>query len=367
VKKYQPFLLKISAVILGGVFFSFLQLAQRESIADALLIGFFYSILLYFIISLVQKHVIIKITAFTSAQKWLLKTFIYTIAISFTYLAGLLFQTFLYYPYESIQEILTDKIWQGLIAFISSPLRLEVPGNIISGEVRSMIFIFFAMIILIAIVSVIASFIELRWREMKQKQAIDKAELTALRAQIEPHFLFNSLNTIVSLIKNDAQKAEDMLIHLSDILHYMFQNSGKEIIELKSEIAFTKKYLNLMHERFDKNLKHNWSQNIESYDLKVPVFLLQPIIENALRHGWHDRKNQLKIEIELLEFEHYISIKISDDGIGIHPQVLRQLPKHDHALGNIADRLNLLYKKKNLMQISSIFEKGTTIEIKILK
>jgi LytS/YehU family sensor histidine kinase len=322
---------------------------------------------LYFIILLVQKFVINKITTFSSAQQWLLKTFTYTIAISFTYLAGLIFQTLLFYPYETLQEILTDKIWQGLIAFISSPLRLELPTHIISGEVRSMIFIFFAMIILIGIISVIASFIELRWREMKQKQAIDKAELTALRAQIEPHFLFNSLNTIASLIKSDAQKAEDLLINLSDIMHYMFQNSGREVIELQSEILFTKKYVNLMQERFEKRLKIRWSEHIDSYDLKVLVFMLQPIIENTIRHGWHETKKQLKIEVDLFEFEKHIQVKISDDGIGIHPQVLRQLPKPDHALGNISERLNLLFKKKNLMQISSIFNKGTTVEIKIPK
>jgi len=239
--------------------------------------------------------------------------------------------------------------------------------NIISGEIRSMIFVFLAMIILIGIVSVIASFIELRWREMKQKQAIDRAELTALRAQIEPHFLFNSLNTIASLIKSDAQKAEDMLLNLSDILHYMFQNSGKEVIELQSEIVFTRKYLHLMQERFGKRLKIQWSENITSCDLKVPVFIVQPIIENAIRHGWPENKDQLKIQVNLIEYEKLIEVKISDDGIGIHPQILSLLPKPNHALGNISERLNLLFKRKNLMQISSKFGEGTSVEIKIPK
>ena len=366
-KKYQPLLVKISAVILGGVFFSFLQLALRDSISEAFLIGFFYAILLSLILSLVQKFVISKLSAFSPAQQWLLKTFIYAIAISFTYLAGLLFQTFLLYPYEALQKILSDKIWEGLISFLSSPLRLEVLDNIISGEVRSMIFIFFAMIILIGTISIIAGYIELRWRAIQQKQAVDQAELTALRAQIEPHFLFNSLNTIASLMKSDIQKAEEIIIYLSDILRYMFQNSGKEIIDLESEITFTKKYMNLLQERFDTNLSLKWTQNIKSYDLKVPVFILQPLIENAVRHGWDESKKQLRIEVDLNESAKQISIKLSDDGKGIHSQVLRQLPKPDHALGNIYERLFLLYKKKNLMQISSIFGKGTTVEIIIPK
>jgi LytS/YehU family sensor histidine kinase len=82
----------------------------------------------------------------------------------------------------------------------------------------------------------------MRWQQNRQQQAVDKAELTALKAQIEPHFLFNSLNTIASEIKNDPDNAEQLILKLSDILRYLFDNSSRELISIEEEISFLKKY-----------------------------------------------------------------------------------------------------------------------------
>jgi signal transduction histidine kinase len=366
-KKYHPLILKFSAVILGGAFFSFLQLTQTQSVLDAVLIGFFYALMLYLVISIIQKFVTSKLSAFSAGQQWLLKTLIYTIAISFCYLAGLVFQIIIVNPIESIQDIITDKIWQGAVALVSSPFRLGVPDDLFSAEFRGLIIIFFALFFLIAIVSIVASFIEMHWQEVKQKQAIERAELTALRAQIEPHFLFNSLNTIVSIIKSDAQKAEDLLIQLSDILHYMFQNSGKAFIELEAEVLFSSNYINLMQARYGSNLVVNWHQNTKRTDQKVPVFLIQPVIENSIRHAWQNKKKKLIIDLKITEYEDQTTVTIKDNGIGIHPEALKKLPNPQHALGNISERLNLLFMGKDLLHISSIPGKGTSIKIKIPK
>jgi len=366
-KKYYPIILRIGAVVLGGAFFSILQLTQTQSIMDALLIGFIYAVILYIVITVIKNFVISKLTPFTVGQQWLLKTFIYTIAISFSYLTGLLFQTIILTPIDSLKEIISDKIWQGFVALVSSPFRLQVPNDIISAELRGLIIIFFSIFFLIAMVSVVASFIEMRWQEMKQKQAIEKAELTALRAQIEPHFLFNSLNTIVSIIKKDTQKAEDLIIQLSDILNYMFENSGKETVKLESEILFSKNYISLMQARYDNKLIVKWYEDKKTGNHKVPVFVLQPILENIFRHAWHDRNEQLVIEIKVHDSEEHVTVTISDNGIGIRPEILNKIPDPDHALGNISERLFLLFAQKDLIQISSSVGSGTSVMIKIPK
>jgi LytS/YehU family sensor histidine kinase len=302
---------------------------------------------------------------FSVTQQWFLRAFLYTISISVAYLIGLVFQTIILLPFESLKEILVQHLWKGLVFIVSLPFSGEVSEPLLTPQSRSVLISFFAMMFLIGLVSMIGSYVEIRWRENRQRQAVERAELSALRAQIEPHFLFNSLNTIATLIRKNPLQAEKVLLQLSDILRYLFRNSSRESIEIQQEINFTQKYISLLKARFEDKLQVEWDQSLRHEAQRVPGLILQPVIENAVSHAWPDNKAPLKLSVNVTETEREVKIVIVDNGSGISPGKLKQLPLPGHALENISDRLYLMFQKKDLLKITSREGGGTTVEITI--
>ena len=362
-KKSNLLILQLLSIIVIGGFLSFLFLTITDSTTDALLIGYFYAIIIVVILSIVQNTVIKKLNVFNPVQQWTLRSFIYTISISTAYLIGLLFQSAILEPKGSFTEFIGEKFWASFVSFISSPLDLEIANSLFKEEYRIALIPFFAVIILIGLVSLIGSYVEMRWQQNRQQQAVNKAELTALKAQIEPHFLFNSLNTIASEIRNAPDKAEQLLIKLSDILRYLFDNSSRETIRIEEEISFLKKYTDLLQARFDKKIKIIWDNSLKNRNVEIPVLLLQPLVENSIRHGWKENGEPLIINISIEEDDPGIVFIVKDNGQGIEPGISQKLPVPGHALANIKERLYLNYNKENLLDIKSDYGQGTTVSI----
>ena len=366
-KNFRKLLWGAGAVFLGGAFLSFVFSAKTADLHQAVLIGYFYALCLGMAIWLVQRLIISRLTVFPTTQQWLLKTLIYTIAISAAYLSGLVFQTILLLPGESLSDILIEHLWKGLIYVASLPFSRESAESVFSPQSRGVLISFFAVMFLIGLVSLVGSFVELRWQENRRRQAIERAELTALRAQIEPHFLFNSLNTIASLIRKDPAQAEKALLQLSDILRFLFQNASQESIDIQQEITFTRKYISLLQSRFQQQLQVEWQQSVQNETQQVPALIIQPIIENAVRHGWPANGTPLKLTVSICETEKEIRIEVADNGAGIPAEKLKLLPLPGHALENITERLHLLFKQKDLLKITSQQGEGTTVEITLPK
>jgi len=352
-------------IVLGG-FLSFIYLAQTTSASRAFLIGFFNAFLFVVVISAVQKFIISKLQVFNLVQQWTIRTFIYIISLSAVYISGLLFKSAVLAPDFSWRSLIGEKLWSGFVTFISSPFDLEFTDTATREEFRALLIPFFAVIILIGLVSLIGSYIDLRWQQSKQNLIQERAELTALRAQIEPHFLFNSLNTIASQINRDAKKAEQLILMLSDILRHMFDSSSKEMISLDKEIIFIKKYAALMQARFDPRLKFSWRISCQDKQVKIPALLLQPLVENAVRHGWKCDTDRLLVSIHIEESDNgHLCMTVKDNGEGVDALRLSQLPVSGHSLANIYARLRLLYNKNDLIRISSEAGKGTTVRIQL--
>jgi signal transduction histidine kinase len=366
-KKYNiPHLyIGLVLIIVIGIFLSFVYLAQANSAARALLIGFFNATLLVLVLAGVQKFFISRLQVFSPVQQWTIRTFIYLISLSAVYITGLLFKAAILAPDLSWQSLIGERLWSGFVTFISSPLDLEFADTSTKEEFRALLIPFFAVIILIGLVSLTGSYIAMRWQQNKQHLMQERAELTALRTQIEPHFLFNSLNTIASQISTDPKKAEALILMLSDILRHIFETSSKEMIGLEEEIAFLKKYCSLMLARFDTRLQIDWQINCSDRQVKIPALLLQPLIENALRHGWKKNDETLRIKITIGNKDGFLSMTVSDNGQGIEAKRLKQLPLAGHALANINARLQLLYNKKDLIQFISDPLNGTDVTINI--
>jgi hypothetical protein len=354
-------LLKLGAVVTGGALLSLVYLVSKTPVSQALLMGYFNVITFALTLWLLQRLLLSKLSVFTIGQQWILKAFIYTILACFVFLLGLLFQYVILTPFSTVEPMITDKLWNGLFLFLAKPMRPDISAVIRADEIRTVIIPFFVLMFLFGLGGLLGSYIEIKWQGDKHARISQKAQLTALQAQVEPHFLFNTLNTIAAAIRKDPQQAENLVLKLSDLFRYIFENSGKETTELEREITFAREYAELLKARYGDLLQLHWQQNLRSLKQKVPVFLIQPILENSIRHGWSAQRKYLAITVDMQEDDQNIVIEIKDDGAGMRSGLINQVSKGRNALGNIAERLQLLYKNRGRMDIISGVAAGTTV------
>lgn len=156
-------------------------------------------------------------------------------------------------------------------------------------------------------------------RESRLEADLARAQLDALRLEIEPHFLFNTLNSIASLIRTDASdRALSMLLGLSELMRSTLHDSGPTTA-LEAELAFVRKYVELQRVRFADRLQVKYTVEAAAEQCEVPTFLLQPLVENAFRHGIARRPGACTLEISASLDADRLHIHIRDDGAGLPP------------------------------------------------
>lgn len=364
--KNRPISLYIGgASILYGILIFLYVYRKDHEFLGSFLTSLVFSIVLFIVLLILHTKTINKLKVFSGFTSVFLQSFLYVLSLSFSLLSAFVFYTLFSTSKEQFVSFLIQGILRSFLYIITLPFSDGNFVETINPDLQGIILTFFIMIFLIGIVSILSSYIEVRWKEVRQNQLITSAELKALQAQIEPHFLFNSLNTIVSIVKSDPEKAEDLIIRLSDLLHHIFSATNRSKSTIREEINFTKNYMILMQERFSNKLHVEWIENVKTDDLMIPALICQPIIENAIKHGWQDKSINYKIIIEIFETPNKIICKFIDNGAGIQPNKLKLLPEKGHALDNLNERLFLEYHEKGLLKIESQLGIGTTIHLTI--
>ncbi|MCU1264693.1 MAG: hypothetical protein JWM21_1011 [Acidobacteria bacterium] len=161
-------------------------------------------------------------------------------------------------------------------------------------------------------------FREREFRAAQLEAQLVQAQLQTLKMQLQPHFLFNTLNGIAGLVRDSRNKAAvDMLVGLSDLLRYTLENAGKQEVPLKEELEFLELYLDIQQMRFSDRLKVEMHVSPETLDALVPNLILQPLVENAIRHGISRRMAAGTISIRAERDDGLLSITINDDGPGL--------------------------------------------------
>jgi signal transduction histidine kinase len=153
--------------------------------------------------------------------------------------------------------------------------------------------------------------------EGELRQAALKSELSAIKAQLNPHFLYNVFNTINASLPPENENTRNMIAQLSDLFRYQLQASQSELVPLRDELEFVKKYLDLEKARFDERLDIDINVPEELLDEMVPPMLLQPLVENSVKHGLASLIDGGSITITIKKSEGKLKFEISDTGIGI--------------------------------------------------
>ncbi|WP_428911687.1 LytS/YhcK type 5TM receptor domain-containing protein [Niallia sp. Krafla_26] len=206
-------------------------------------------------------------------------------------------------------------------------------------------------------------------------QLAKEAEIKALQAQMNPHFLFNSLNTIVSLIRTNPMKARKLLVSLSHFLRQNVTSTTVTVTTVEQELKHLKAFLDIAETRFQDRLYVHYKIDDTTLHAKIPPFTLQPIVENAMKHGLKNKKTDCHITITIQSKENHISVSVSDNGIGITSERLDEIGKGitdsesgtGLALYNINQRLCKMYGKDAALMIDSIYREGTNVHFTIPK
>lgn len=194
---------------------------------------------------------------------------------------------------------------------------------------------------------------------------ISDLKIAAIQARMSPHFIFNSLNTIkYFLLIQKIDKAESTLDNFSMLLRKFLNYSDSQFIELKEELNLLNLYVKIEQERFNNSFEfHVQTENIESTD-KIPTMLIQPFIENAIKHGISNINRTGKINLKIIKMSNALSIEITDNGIGF---IKKDKSNYSSKGINLVEgKINVLREKYNLqtsLEIESIKSKGTNIKI----
>ena len=197
-------------------------------------------------------------------------------------------------------------------------------------------------------------------RTLSLEASLAKARLEALRAQLQPHFLFNSLNAIAELVHVNPEAADDMLAALSDLLRLTLETSAEQELPLRRELEFAERYLAIERVRFGKRLRTSIDASREVQAALVPAFLLQPLIENAIRHGLEPKQLEGVITVGAKRVGENLQLQVKDNGVGLHEHE----PLHKGiGLANVRARLQALYNGAAKLELRD--SGGVTAEITI--
>jgi two-component system LytT family sensor kinase len=206
----------------------------------------------------------------------------------------------------------------------------------------------------------------------RSRTRLIEAEIRALRAQISPHFIFNSLAAIASFVRTDPEQARELLLEFADFTRYSFRRHG-EFTQLADELRSIEQYLALAGARFGDRLKVTLQVAPEVLPVTLPFLCLQPLVENAVKHGLEDSRNTCRVTIAAQDAGAEAMVTVEDDGVGMDPDTLRAILAGERTtssgigLSNVDERLRQVYGDDYGLVIETAVGAGMKITVRIPK
>ncbi|WP_128977589.1 sensor histidine kinase [Streptomyces roseicoloratus] len=206
----------------------------------------------------------------------------------------------------------------------------------------------------------------------RARSSLIEAEIRALRAQISPHFIYNSLAAIASFVRTDPERARELLLEFADFTRYSFRRHG-EFTTLAEELNSIEQYLELVRARFGRRLQVTLQIAPEVLPVALPFLCLQPLVENAVKHGLEDSVERSLITIVAVDEGAVARVSIEDNGVGMEPGRLRRIlngeggPTTGIGLRNVDERLRQVYGENEGLVIETAVGAGMKITLRIPK
>jgi len=200
-------------------------------------------------------------------------------------------------------------------------------------------------------------------KEAQLETRLVEARLRTLEAELHPHFLFNTLHAISSLVHTNPDSADRMISRLSDLLRLTFDRSGSPGVSLQEELEFLQKYLEIEQTRFQDRLSVRYEIDPDTLDAEVPRLILQPLVENAIKHGLSPQTGQGLVKISSSRHDDSLWLEVSDNGVGLTAGARARL-RSGVGLSNTRDRLECLYGPAHRIEFSDDI-KGLAVRLQI--
>lgn len=228
---------------------------------------------------------------------------------------------------------------------------------------------FWLYLIIVLSFSVVAYLRQYREKELEAAnlhRLTQEMQLSTLKSQLNPHFLFNALNSISSLVSTSPELTRSSIQKLSQLLRALLKNSESEFYTLEQELDFIQNYLELEKLRFQDKLTYSISvaKNVRK-DSLIPILLLQPIIENSIKHGLKNKLENANISVEISGQNSVLKFRVEDNGAGILTNPIYDERNHGIGLKNLKNRLNILFGDFAKLAIKNVSSGGCLIEINI--
>ncbi len=266
----------------------------------------------------------------------------------------------------------------GLACGADCPIRVAVGSAVVDGDVVVGALVAYARdssAMLVRAVEEVAHWVsgqvELASAD-EQRTRLIEAELRALRAQISPHFVYNSLTAVASFTRTDPERARELLLEFADFSRYALRRGG-EFTTLSDELRNTERYLVLEQARFGDRLRVSLRVAPEVLPIAVPFLVLQPLVENAVRHGLEGHDKPVRVSIEAADEGTDAAITIEDDGAGADPDVIRTalerggLSGGSIGLGNVDARMRQVYGDAFGLVVETAVGAGTKVSFRVPK
>jgi two-component sensor histidine kinase len=248
--------------------------------------------------------------------------------------------------------------WPVVVTGYGSALRAQFESQFATD-----VLVFAMLVVLGRTVAVSDRARRLALRESRLEAELARAHLEALRLEIQPHFLFNTLNSIAALIRMQANdKALEMLLGLGNLMRATLDRPAEQVTTLTDEVEFVRQYLSLQSARFGDRLEVRFSIDPGCLALQVPTFLLQPLVENALRHGISRKAGRSRLDVTAAIDADGLRVNVRDDGVGLAPGF--DLDRDaGTGLRNIRVRLQQLYGADASVSMASPASGGAVVSV----
>lgn len=197
--------------------------------------------------------------------------------------------------------------------------------------------------------------------EVELKNSVLKSELSAIKAQLNPHFLYNVFNTINASVPKEMEETREMIAELSDLFRYQLKASREDYVTLEEELEFVKKYLKLEQKRFEDRLEINFDVHADLLKRKVPPMILQPLVENSVKHGISPLVKGGRIDIIIKKNHDKLVFEIIDTGVGVANK--EEIFNLGVGLSNTQKRLQKMYQSN--IKIADNIPSGLKVSFEI--
>jgi hypothetical protein len=270
-------------------------------------------------------------------------------------------------PLSILLSVLEEMVW--VLCFPNLPLwkppmrywsRLSFQ---LRAELADGLVIFWCAFFLFRGVGYYQRFREKEAAAAKLEVQLAQARLHAMRTNLNPHFLFNTLNGISSLMRSDVMAADLMLEQFSSLLRISLERGEAQLIPLRDEMEFNEMYMAMQEKRFGGRICQEIHMQPELLDALVPAMILQPILENAYQHGLSHLSDTGVLKVEARKESASVRLDVLNSGIGLNPQRPKQSENHNLGLVNVRDRLRLHYGENQSFSISEVAPSKVLVSI----